>query len=77
MGLYVPPGTTGYCRPVFPGFFTFAQWFVIERLVNAELSNAKKNPNIKWECQEIFAFFSWIKNIWAPDKQVKMVFLKN
>ena len=35
--------------------------------------------NLKRQCHEIFDlyFFSWIEPIWAPDKQAKMVFLKN
>ena len=34
---------------------------------------------LKWQCHEIFyhLFISFIQPIWAPDKQVKMVFLKN
>ena len=34
---------------------------------------------LKGQCHEIFElyFFSLIKPIWAPDKQAKMVFLKN
>ena len=35
--------------------------------------------SLKGQCHEIFElyFFSLIKPIWAPDKQAKMVFLKN
>ena len=38
-----------------------------------------KNPALKGQCHEIFDlyFFSLIEPIWAPDKQAKIVFLKN
>ena len=35
--------------------------------------------SLKGQCHEIFChfFISWIEAIWAPEKQAKMVLLKN
>ena len=60
-------------------------------LINRFLANFQKSiakwsihrhvadNGLKGQCHEIFElyFFSLIKPIWAPDKQAKMVFLKN
>ena len=41
-------------------------------------SRTSRHRLLKGQCHEIFAiFFSWIKAIWAPDKQAKMVLLNN
>ena len=41
-------------------------------------SRTSRHRLFKGQCHEIFAiFFSWIKAIWAPDKQAKMVLLNN
>ena len=45
-----------------------------------ELQKSTAEQGLKGQCHEIYdlyIFFSWIEPIWAPDKQSKMVFLKN
>ena len=39
----------------------------------------RKYPTLKGQCHEIFDlyFFPLIEPIWSPDKQAKMVFIKN
>ena len=41
--------------------------------------NTDNSIFLKRQCHKIFElyFFSWIEPIWAPDKQAKMVLLKN
>ena len=77
---------TFICRMFCPGGFfvfrTFCPWdvFSVERFVAKDmLSFRTVCPALKGQCHEIFDLyiFSLIEPIWAPDKQAKMVFLKD
>ena len=50
---------------------------IFEPLYIGENLHPFLSEHLKGQCHEILDFFSLIKPIWVPDKQAKMVFLKN
>ena len=50
---------------------------IFEPLYIGENLHPFLSEHLKGQCHEILDFFSLIKPIWVPDKQAKLVFLKN
>ena len=51
----------------------------LRKRARSRCKKQSQEQGLKRQCHEIFElyFFSLIGPIWAPDKQAKMVFLKN